>query len=467
MRPAWGTVAARLRRREDGLTVVEVVVAGLILVVGGLGVLGIVDASTRNTFRAEQRQVVNNVLQREMEKIKGLPYAEIALTELPAQGTGANNPDSRVSDDTFDTNRDSELSEAKPLLTGGSVATGPESFQVEDIGGSVHRYVVWDECPATWLCADGEQVKRLIVVVKLDSTASGGGERRYQELQGQIADPDAEPAENPGPAPGGGETVPWTLWLTDTSCDQPERQALSGHHASNNTRGDCADGPVQGENLPGAPDLLWPAAPKGEVDSKFDYATDVEPQPDADQGLQLLPGGECDDPETTLLAVGVFSGPDVPDENVFRRIHRWLTPPLPATEPGEELTLTGSGTFELWTRTVAEVPYPGQVCAWLFVRTYGEGSVTDTLLLNSGPPLSYAFEHFEQSWPHDGWAEVNLPLDLQADGGGQVTLPAGSRLGFALSVGDKTETGLQFFYDEPSFDSRIQLETTGTLPAWP
>ena len=466
MRALAGGNEGRPGRSEDGLTVVEVIVAGMILVVGGLGVLGMVDAATHNTFRAEQSQVVNNVLQREMEAIKALPYEEIALSALPGEEAGENNPNSRVSDATFDLDRGGAESDPRPMVSGGSVAPGPEGFEVEDVGVgvSVYRYVVWDECPEEWLCPSGEEkMKRLVVVAKLDSTAPGGSNRRYQELQGQVADPDAEPTENPGPGPGGGDTVWWKLWLTDTACDEPERKEhpeSDGNHPTHNTRGDCADGLVEGENVPGAPDMLWPTDLEAEEDRKYDYALDVEPQPDADEGLQLLSSGSCDSLQMLELARGVATGPDS-DGDAFRKVHRWLTPQIAG---GEGVELTGSGVLSLWTRTVSEIPYPGRICAWLFVRTYGESSVTDTMLINSGPPLSLHFEHFEQSWPHNGWNEVTLSFKFEDEDGFQVTLPPGSRVGLALSVAEDTETGLQFLYDQPSFDSQLQLETTGALP---
>jgi hypothetical protein len=465
MRMTAARIAARLARAEQGLTVVEVIVAGMIMVVGGLGVLGMVDVSSRNSFRAEQSQVVSNVLQREMEAIKALPYEEIALTTLPVEEGGENDPNSRVVGSGFDTNRGAAEAAPKPLVSGGSVAPGPESFQVEDVGGSVYRYVVWDECPGEWLCPEGEQlIKRVVVVVKLDSTASGGSERRYQELQGQIGDPEAEPIDNKGPSPGGGEAEWLRLWLTDTPCDQPERKEhpeTDGSHATNNTRGDCADGVRQGENVPGAPDLLWPADSENAKGYEYDYATDVNPQPDEDEGLQLFPSGGCG--EMLELARGVATAPDKADEEAFRKVHRWLTPAVPA---GEEVTLTGSGTFSLWTRTVAEAVSHGRICVWLFVRTYGEGTVTDALMINSGPPLSLYFEHFQQTWPFSGWLEVPLPLSFEDKDGFEVTLPPGSRLGLALSVAGDTETGLQFHYDQPSFDSQLELETTGVPAGW-
>ena len=465
--PADG-VEERLGRSEEGLTVVEVIVAGVILVIGGLGVLGMVDAATHNTFRVEQSQVVNNVLQREMEAIKALPYEEIALSELPGGEAGENNPNSRVSEASFDLDRSEAASDLKEMVSGGSVAPGPEGFEVGDVNVevSVYRYVVWDECPEEWLCAEGEgeQIKRIVVVAKLDSTAPGGSNRRYQELQGQVADPDAEPIENPGPDPGGDESTWWKLWLTDTTCDELERKEhpeSDGNHPTHNTRGDCADGLVEGENVPGSPDLLWPTDLEAEEDRKYDYALDVEPQPEADEGLQLMPSGTCDSLDMLELARGVATAQD-PDQHAFRKVHRWLTPQI----VGEEVTLTGSGVFSLWTRTVSDFPYPGRICAWLFVRTYGEGPPTDTILINSGPPLSLHFEHFEQSWPHILWNEVTLNFDFEDEDGFQVTLPPGSRVGLALSVAEDTDTGLQFMYDQPSFDSQLQLETTGALPSF-
>jgi hypothetical protein len=127
--------------------------------------------------------------------------------------------------------------------------------------------------------------------------------------------------------------------------------------------------------------------------------------------------------------------------------------------------LTGDGSLSLWTRTIAGGVYQGEVCAWLFVRTYGEETITDTLVYNLGPPLSLHFSHFATSWPNGGWTEVSLPLSFgYAEEGGALALPEGSRLGLALSVGEDTPTGLQFLYDTPSFDSRLQLETSGALP---
>jgi hypothetical protein len=477
----------RLRADERGMTVIEVVVAGMIMVVGGLGVLGIVDAASRNTFRAEQSQALANLMQGEIERLRQLPYDELALEELPVHVADPKSPDSRVSSTSFFyTGRDN--TGLKPLvyngannggetIEGGTVDPGPTPFQNGNIRGDIYRYVVWDTCPSA-LCTDGKYLKRAIVVARLDETASGG-ERRYQEIQGQFVDPDAEPAEFPSQQPGGSDDLQWTLWLTDTPCDQPGRlphPETEGDHPSHNTRGDCAQG-VQEGNTPGAPDLLWPVAPElppkedeeeegfpGYPDYNYDYASELEPQPDADEGLQLLPGGECDSPGMTSLAAGAATEPDA-DEDAFRRVHRWLSPPMPATASGDDVLLTGEGTLSLWSRTVSEAVYKGRVCAWIFVRGYDGETITDTMVVNLGPPQTLHFDRFESAWPSVGWTEVSLPLSFGYAGeGGALPLPEGSRLGLAIAVGGDTPTGLQFLYDEPSFDSRLELATTGAPP---
>jgi hypothetical protein len=452
-------VAPRLGGGDAGLTVVEVIVAGMILVIGSLGVLGMVDTASRNTFRAEQSQLINNVLQREMEEIRALPYPDLGLATLPANEAGENNPNSRVEGTAFDTARGAGV-DPKPMVSGGSLPPGPEPFQVEDVRGTIYRYVVWDKsCDPSWLCVDGgDHMKRAIVVAKLDATASGGSNRRYQEIHEQLVDPEAEPAENPGPAPGGGDVTRWLLWLTDTTCLQSSRLEIEGDHEAHNTRGACAAG-VKTGNEPGAPDLLWPEAPPLTLETPvYDYATDVEPltSPDTDKGLQLMVGSDC----AAMPATTIATGGDA-DAEMFLKLHKWVTPPVPGGST--DLALTGRATLSLWTQSIEGAVYPAQICIWLFVR---EGGV-DTALIRPLESLPYT-RYSESTWPNSGWTEITMPLDFKSPAGGsEVALPPGARLGLALSVDDGSGSGVQTLYDEPSFDSRLQLDATGTLPTWP
>lgn len=473
-------------RGEEGLTIVEVVVAGLVLVVGALGVLGIVDAATRNTYRAEQSQVVSNVLQRELEELRRIPYAELALEGLPAASSDPASPASRVSGTGFYTGRDGTglrqlVYSGGPDGDGGTVAAGtvpaePEPFTVGDVSGEVYRYVVWDQCPGS-LCADGEHLKRAIVAVRLDPTASGGSARRYQEAQTQIVDPEAKPSENPGPPPGGAEEQTWTLWLTDTTCDHGARQPLAGDHQAHNTRGTCAEGQKTIANCakllgaivncpPGAPDLMLESAPPpDEPEELYDYATDIEPAADADKdkGLTLLKSsGNCDAVSSLLNEVPLV--PDLLNPLLFQRVHKWVSPPIPG---GIDLELAGTGTLSLWTKSVNEAKHPGKLCASIFTRQIGIGGVSvDTPAINLDLTdgllnLNY-FAHSETQWPHSGWTEVNIPLNFTLNLG----LLPGRRLGVAIWVaGSGTGgDGIELMYDRPSFDSRLELKIDRTIP---
>jgi hypothetical protein len=87
---------------DRGFTVTEALVAGFLLVLGSLAVIAIQSASSRNTYRAEQSQVVSNRLQDELEQIKQLPFEEIALAAAPDTSPDPDDPNSRVSGVSFD-----------------------------------------------------------------------------------------------------------------------------------------------------------------------------------------------------------------------------------------------------------------------------------------------------------------------------------------------------------------------------
>lgn len=496
----WGP-RRRIRDDQSGITIIEVVIAALILVVSSLAVLGIVDAAVRNDYRAEQSQVVNDVLQQQLEKIRQLPYEQIALTGLPPTSSDPNDPNSRVSGTQFNIRRtDSPLRDlvynggasqrpGTDTVTGGVITPTdptapttsgdfPSRFTSGDVSGTIYRYVVWDRCSDVTLPCTG-YLKRLIVAVKLDPTTAGGV-RPYQEIQGQVMDPKAQPPDNPTcqPSDTSCNANPWTFWLTDTPCGgTDERQAtvageILDDHATHNTRGKCdAATPSQPKfgNDPGPPDLMVTNAPPAATEERplSDFSTDIEPGCDptsvpncspADKGLQPVEWTSCGS------ATGLFGTaslvPDT-DQQMFREVHKWVSPQMPA---GSSIVLTGSGNLSLWTRAVSgdtTRDHPGQICLFLFTRQLVNGTPVDTPAANLNLNNVNYFTYQDPSWPSGGWQEITVPLhfDLGAD------LTPGTRLGLALSVDPSSDDGgLEFMYDEPSFESRLQIDMTGTPP---
>lgn len=184
-----------LKRRQDGFTMVEVLVAAMVLAVGALAVLTILVVGLRNVERGKSSQVAIDVAQREMEKVRILSYDQVALTGLPTHSTDPDNPRFRVSGTTFGLARDG--GDAAPMVkaaTGVSGALAPsESFQIGVSGsrvtGTIYRFVVRLE-DAGFEGEQGAEYRRVVVAVWLDPPHNQSKRPAYYEIQSDFVDPD-------------------------------------------------------------------------------------------------------------------------------------------------------------------------------------------------------------------------------------------------------------------------------------
>jgi hypothetical protein len=476
------------RRLADdrGMTLVEVVIAALVLVLIGLAVLGLGSAASRNTYRAEQGQVLVNRVQAELEHIRQLPFPEVALTGLPTHSTDPANPNSRVSGTQFGLSRDG--TNPQPLLynggvtptgatvSGGSIDPGPTPFVSGDVHGKIYRYVVAPGAPANCASCTADDVRRVIVAVTLDDTASGGT-RAYQEIQSDVANPEKRSVDSlPCSGGCGGDKQIATFWLTDTPCNQTSRQALAGEHLTHNTRGSCPNG-MQTGNTAGAPDLMVDEGPPESdagTGNLYDYATDVEPAVnpgDSDIGLDIAK------PATQtgcLLSAPPLGKLDLPalntDTNKQTRYHIWVSNPL--NDAFKQLD-TADASLQLWSKTINGASYSGKVCIWIFKRVtalnlLGQQVTVDVPAINLDPPLVNAthFEFARASWPTT-WTELGIPMHFiwasnALTGMNIIDQP---RLGIAIQV-ERTGTGaagLEFMYDHPNFESRLEFQSSSNI----
>ena len=458
----------RGRKSDGGFTIIEVVIAAFLLALASIAVFGIVQAATRNTYRAEQSQVVVNRLQHEIEWIKQLPYHEVALSALPAASADPDDPGSRVSGSTFAVDREGTTHQPLVISSAG-FDPGPETFTSGDVSYSIYRYVVWQDdpsCPAS-KCPGVQDLKRAIVVIKPDDTAAGGA-RAYQELQAQIADPNATPVNNPGPG-GSGDADSWMFFLTDTSCDHSSRDSVAADHLTHNTFGMCS-AEMQTGATAGAPDLMIPQASPidPEFPELFDLATDVEPTADADtdNGLQMRAptSNGCPTNISSTASLNALGA------DPYQRIHKWLAPEIP---DGFHVRLDGRGTLNLWTQTINGAVHPGKLCVYLYTQQIVlglpiNGPITNLDQVGNPPYFTYSQGQWPQSsdpdGPEHGWQEIHVPLHFP-----QVDLTPDVRLGLAILVergGTLPGAGLQFMYDQPSFESRLELETDSLVPVF-
>jgi prepilin-type N-terminal cleavage/methylation domain-containing protein len=189
----------RPRTREAGFTIVEVLVAIFILVIGALATFGLLTDAIRNTQRAKATQVALDRAQQEIETLRSVPYQQLALTKTPTAETNPLSPNYRVSGGTFALVREPLSSYANMVVNGGAVAggivnPGPENFSSGDVSGKIYRYVVWrndEKCGAA--CPGEQDFKQVVVAVKLDKRSNESGERGYVEVQSDFVDPTRGP----------------------------------------------------------------------------------------------------------------------------------------------------------------------------------------------------------------------------------------------------------------------------------
>ena len=463
---------ARLRRDERGITIVEGAVAGLLLVAGSLGVLQVFDASTRNNYRAEQSQVVVNRMQSELEGMKALEYGELAMTGNPGTSTDPNNPLSMVSGSTVSVGgvaRQMVLNggtdAAGHTIDAGAVSPGPMPFTSGDVSGEIYRFVVWMPDPSCSACG-AQRIKRLIVAVKIND-APASFPRAFQTLHTDVADPETPGTDNPLP-PGTQQNPVASFWLTDTPCIFANRQPIevvspTDGHPTHNTRGVCSNGKQFG-GAAGAPDLMFNESPPLDPDYPpiaqpiYDYATDVEPLDGSNQDKGII----LRKPSTNGCITGTVSNLidfGLLESNRYQKIHKWLSPPIP---DGLNVAMLGHGTLRLWTRSINGASYSGKICVYLFVREVslnllGIPIYTDVPIVNLDDPLNVGYFTYQQNpWPTN-WTEVRIPMHFANTG-----IVPGRRLGLAITV-ERANTsgadGMEFMYDHPSFESRLEVET--------
>jgi type II secretory pathway pseudopilin PulG len=481
MRRRLAIQAGRLRT-EGGFTIIEVLVAALVLALASAALFGVLAATIRNNARAKSTQIALDRAQQELEKLHSLSYDELALTVTPEVSSNPLSPNHRIVNGSFALQREPQ-GEYAPMAVNpgvGVVKPGPIVFESGDVKGHLYRYIVWrndKSCPETStenLCPGFRDYKQIVVAVKLDTTGSEPRERNYVEVQSAALDPDSvaeapkggEGGEGGGGGGGGsagtGSTVTaQQFFLTDLPCSATgptlREEKIGGDHLLHNTLGTCASGPQSGSEIPGAPDALLLGAPpdpdpEDETNpSLYDYSNDsyLEPTPDTDKGVQI----KRDD---TSGCHYTPTGTVHPESQA----HRWVTDPFAAS-----FELNGKVTLELYTRTLNDALYHGTLCVYLFDRHEtgsGESTVaTDALLKNEETGLGY-WEYQPQGngfWPRNAWTKVRLTMEFP---GAPYTIPAEDRLGVALSVdpGNTDAEAIPIMYDHPDYPTRIEVDTT-------
>jgi prepilin-type N-terminal cleavage/methylation domain-containing protein len=452
---------------EAGFTIVEVLVAIVIVSIASLTTFTLMSAATRNAQRAEASQVALEYAEQELELLRSMEDKNLALTAAPSSSANVNSPNRRVLNGTYALNR-RPLGNYRNLVVnggslyggghvaGGTVNPGPTAFTSGDVSGRVYRYIVWrnDEKCSEASCPGKQDYKQIVVAVRLNTPGNQAAERGYVEVQSNFINPTDNKESDPLPGANGKVITAQQFFFTDTSCSASgttTRQEPTANHLLHNTLGTCASGLHTGTTK-GAPDALLLGSPPdpdpADINNplKYDYANDtyLDTTPDTGVGVQI----RRDDTNGCHYTPTGTTNPE-------SQVHRWVTDPM-----AEKFVLEGKVTLEVFTQSINKAQSSGKLCIYLFKRheTGSPPVATDTMLTDSLGGTPYWTYYESPIWT----TELKAKILTMTIGGTPYTIPAGDRLGVAFSVERQSTPAdaLSFMYDHPQAPTRIEVDTS-------
>jgi Tfp pilus assembly protein PilV len=163
---------ARALREEDGLTIVEVMVALSLLALAMVGLTASSDSGLRLVGSSKARQTATEVANATVERARSTPYEVLAMRTGETYETAPTSPDVAVT--AAGTKYDAgDGAEDLVVLDESDEALHHTQETVSGLDFEVYRYVTWvavDEEP--------EAYKRVTVVVEWSGRAAGGGPNR-------------------------------------------------------------------------------------------------------------------------------------------------------------------------------------------------------------------------------------------------------------------------------------------------
>jgi prepilin-type N-terminal cleavage/methylation domain-containing protein len=195
-------LAERLQREsgEEGFTLIEVLIAAFILALGSFAIFMAFAMAVKNVERGRDTQIALSVAQREMEKIRSLPYERVVMTAAPASTTETASPANRVSGAEYSLTKAG--TEKKPLAIAAAgvctsakpcvnntpastcVGASTATFTNGSATGSVYCYVTTVKDEACELATKKTcTYKRVVVAAWLAKPNSRASRPAYYETQ--------------------------------------------------------------------------------------------------------------------------------------------------------------------------------------------------------------------------------------------------------------------------------------------
>ena len=204
---------------EDGFTLVEVLVAVMVLAVGVLAVLGALIPANALTSRSQVHEAATGFAEQQIEALRQQPFASLGMTAAPSPSSTSQDPNFYVHPATGSPSNCYEIQSnyqaggtetgCEPFVPGGSVpSTAQQITGYQGLTGTYDVYVTWHlESPTnngcvtfdgTQFCVSSSAEKRITVAV-WPTSKPGTGTRTAIWLTSIVTDPNAPALSLPPP----------------------------------------------------------------------------------------------------------------------------------------------------------------------------------------------------------------------------------------------------------------------------
>lgn len=485
-------------RREEGFTVIEILVASIILIVGILTTFAVLDSSRRLTLVAEHQSTTAQRAQAELERVQSLPYSQVALTGSSASwsstpgsftyvgggggggggGTCPATPNGPAP--TYQPDHSNGGSTAtEPLVINGcsyqttvngtNTTTTPTTGTVapvtawsasqnngSTISGKIYDFITWAADPSCSqtatpgsACATTNDYRRVTIVV----TITGAAQPTIPAIVSALV---TSPSSGRNPVSGSGTTCTnpqgQTVSCTNNPCDActpiPFFPCDSSYSNSSCSTPPCSGNPVDKTletvgTTPPTPDALGSAFPAGSCVTTPCYGTDVGCG--SGGGLPIPP---CTtDCVTTTGSAPCYTPPPNNSES-----HSWLTPAIAA---GSTWHLTGKGNMTAYLQSTTSATTNVTLCVGLFVVQGSVLGVPGGNLLATQIGGSVAVSA-------SATAGVPTPVTFDFDTGSgtyAVASAGATRIEFVIWVAS-TSAPVDLVYDQANAASQVTLMTS-------
>ena len=505
-----GLRRARWLSRQEGFTLVETTAALAVLAVGILGSVSAFDSARKLSLISERHTAMSQIAQREIERIEGLPFSQIALTSTPSYSSSSTNPNHYVvvgPPPKFEWDRTTLATEQLDVdSTNGMIQPSQSWSQVTqggNLSGQIYDFITWStDSQCSPGCPASQDYKRIVVAV----TMTTGLEPSPVYVSSVVADPQSAPAGgvvdgsagnplvNPSTlcANSAGQTVsctegldqgsPNTYFLHDWAANGGTPQPPSADHTLHDTVGLASSGvcttsqalATVASNITGCPqpDLMDGNPPSGTATAPPNFSTDLCADSCYPGGREVEPtcmGSACPTgsspgtPCTSSSCGGTGSTTDCNDGSWSSTLSNassefWVSSPL-----GAATTFTGAGGLSLFSQTVNSTASGVITFCVEIYDVPPSGSATTLTDLLAWPPVAIGgAAYVGETDPTTGgnWSTTASQLSFTFNyAQGSVTVAAGHRIGVRVWFKENLGTSIDLIYDNPNYPAQLQLNS--------